>query len=180
MKNVTQLPVGPHVKLPPVGGVKEFSMSHIEPYEEEKAKKLVLDHFEQLTGKRMMPRPAGYMVAVKIYVRPEEMKEITREDGSKTTLYLPSVATREDKFSSVSALVVALGPQAYKGKNHLGEDRFPEGPWCKVGDFVAIPRNEGFLFNYRGVTMSLLPDDKIMAIIEDPTDVQATYIADRI
>jgi hypothetical protein len=146
-------------------------LSYIEPHEEREARQLIDKEFVAITGKPCGLRPGGYFVAVKIYIRPEELREVTREDGTKVTLYRPPVSVDGDKYTSCSALVVAMGPQAYKGKDLTGNDRFPEGPWCKVGDWIACPRHEAFAINYRGVAMALIPDDKVIAVIEDPTDV---------
>jgi co-chaperonin GroES (HSP10) len=151
-----------------------MSMSNIEPHEEELAKNLINEHFVEMTGKPFDMRPAGYLVAVKIYVRPEELKTITQDDGTEVTLYLPDTVRAEDKYSSVSALVCAVGPEAYQG------DKFERsGPWCKVGDWVLIPRYESTMVSYRGVAMALLPDDRVMAVITGPEDVMAGNSADR-
>lgn len=163
-----------------IGGAAPKPLSYIEPFEEVIARKLVDDQFKALTGKPFGLRPGGYMVAVKIYVRPEEIKKIKRDDGTEASLYITPNTQSEDKYQSVAALVCAVGPQAYKGKDMVGNERFPEGPWCKVGDWVAIPRYEAFLVSYRGVALGLLPDDKILAVIEDPTDVAAINLADKV
>lgn len=150
-------------------------MSYIEPFEEIAAKALIDNLFRELTGKPFGFRPGGYQIAVKIFIRPEELKEITRDDGSKVTLYRPLSMTEGDRFQSVAALVCAVGPQAFTGENAKGNDRFPEGPWCKVGDWVVIPRYESFQMTYRGVALAVLADDKIVGVIEDPMDVSADY-----
>lgn len=141
------------------------------PHEAQKAHELIDKQFIEMTGRPFEAKVCGYLVCLKIYVRPEEIKEIPRADGSVGKLYIAQQSQSEDKFSSVAALVCGIGPQAYKGKNADGSERFPEGPWCAVGDWVTIPRYEAHAFSYRGVAMAILPDDKIMSIIDDPTDV---------
>lgn len=163
------------------GNAMAAPLSNIEPFEEKTAVRLIEDSFEQLTGKRDLPKPAGYMVCVKIYVRPELLKMVKRPDGTEAPLYISQHTQSNDKYDSVAALVVAVGPQAYKGKTADGSDRYPEGPWCKTGDWVLIPRYDGFPFMWRSkVAMMLLPDDKILGIITDPADVMATYQSDRV
>lgn len=154
-----------HYKKPP-------TLSFIEPYEEQVAKDLIDQSFIQMTGKPFDMRPAGYLVALKIYVRPEELKTIKREDGTEATLYLPDIVRAEDKFQSCAALVCAMGPEAYQGEKYKDS-----GPWCKVGDWVMIPRYEATALSYRGVAMALLPDDRILAVISDPTDVDSAKYA---
>jgi co-chaperonin GroES (HSP10) len=143
-----------------------MSMSNIEPHEEALAKQFIDEQFVEMTGKPFDMRPAGYLVAVKIYIRPEELKTITQEDGTQVTLYLPDTVRAEDKYSSVSALVCAVGPEAYQGEKFERS-----GPWCKVGDWILIPRYESTMVSYRGVAMALLPDDRVMAVITGPEDV---------
>jgi co-chaperonin GroES (HSP10) len=149
-----------------------MSMSNIEAHEEEEAKALIDQHFVEMTGQPFDMRPAGYLVAVKIYVRPEELKTITQEDGTEVTLYLPDTVRAEDKYSSVSALVCAVGPEAYQGEKFERS-----GPWCKVGDWILIPRYESTMVSYRGVAMALLPDDRVMAVIKGPEDVMSGKFA---
>ena len=149
-----------------------MSMSNIEAHEEEEAKALIDQHFTEITGQPFDMRPAGYLVAVKIYVRPEELKTITQEDGTEVTLYLPDTVRAEDKYSSVSALVCAVGPEAYQGEKFERS-----GPWCKVGDWILIPRYESTMVSYRGVAMALLPDDRVMAVIKGPEDVMSGKFA---
>src|ERR1700743_2048360 len=64
-------------------------LSKIEPHEEDEAKKLVADHLEQVLGCKFTGKVAGYMIGLKIYVRPEELSTITRDDGTTATLYRP-------------------------------------------------------------------------------------------
>jgi len=143
-----------------------MNMSNIEPHEEAEAQQFIDAQFIEMTGQPFDMRPAGYLVAVKIYIRPEELKTIKKEDGTEVTLYLPDTVRAEDKYSSVSALVCAVGPEAYQGEKFERS-----GPWCKVGDWILIPRYESTMVSYRGVAVALLPDDRVMAVIAGPEDV---------
>jgi co-chaperonin GroES (HSP10) len=145
-----------------------MSMSNIEPHEEVLAQEFIDQQFVEMTGQPFDMRPAGYLVAVKIYIRPEELKTIKKEDGTEVTLYLPDTVRAEDKYSSVSALVCAVGPEAYQGEKFERS-----GPWCKVGDWILIPRYESTMVSYRGVAVALLPDDRVMAVISGPEDVES-------
>lgn len=117
----------------------------------------------------------GYFMAVKLYIRPEQfhvMKDengnpIMGEDGKAKAIILPDTVTKNDQFRKCAALVVAMGQEVYKGERYERS-----GAWCKLGDWIVIPRNEGSQFKYRGVPMQLLPDDRCMAVVEDPTYVE--------
>lgn len=146
-----------------------MSMSNIEPHEEEHAKKLIDEQFIEMTGKPFDMRPAGYLIAVKIFIRGEKF---INPDGTESSIILPDIVRNEDKYSSVSALVCAVGPEAYQGEKFERS-----GPWCKVGDWILIPRYESTAVSYRGVAMALLPDDRVMAVIPGPEDAQSVKSA---
>ena len=63
-------------------------------------------------------------------------------------------------------LIVSLGPNAY-----ADQDKFPNGPWCKEGDWVIFGRYAGARFRIEGGEMRLLNDDEILAVISDPESI---------
>lgn len=151
--------------------------SHVQPHEEVEAKRLIDEMFVKLTKRPFEAKVCGYLVCLKIYIRPEELATGTRADGSEYKIWRPNITATNDKYQSVSALVVGMGPDAYKGTNADGSPKYAE-PWCRIGDWVTVPRYEAHLFTYRGVTMGMLPDDRIMAVISDPTDVEPIHQSD--
>ena len=46
-----------------------------------------------------------------------------------------------EKWNTQVAKVVALGPLAFKNRNTM--EGWPEGEWCKVGDFVRVGKYGG-------------------------------------
>lgn len=138
----------------------------VQDYEEAAAADLILAQFEKATGKREIPKPCGYFLALKIFVRPEELSWVKGPDGAPRAIIAPDTYRIEDKYRSVTALVVAKGPNAYKDK-----DRFPDGPWCRIGDWVIVPRNQGLFFHFNDVAMLMVPDEKILAVVNDPASV---------
>jgi hypothetical protein len=160
---------------------KVKALPFVEENEVSEAESLIDKMFLDMpNGKPFELRPAGYMIATKIYVRPDELMVIDMPDGSKKTLWTPEVSKTHDKFDSVSALVCAVEPQAYKGFNPDGTSRYPEGPWCRVGDWIVIPRQSAFICHYHGAAMAIIPDDKVIAVIKDPTDVSSVYMAPKV
>jgi hypothetical protein len=155
------------------------TLSFIEPHEETEARDLINNEFIALTGKPFDMRVCGYMVAIKLHIRSDEIKDVDTKNG-KVTLYRPQSTVDADKYQSVSGVVVGIGPQAYKGTMADGSSKYPEGPWCKVGDIVMLPRFESTPITFRGVVMAMVVDDRIQAIISDPNDVQSITMADRI
>jgi co-chaperonin GroES (HSP10) len=60
-----------------------------------------------------------------------------------------------------------MGDQAY-----IDKDRFPTGPWCKVGDYVMFRMNTGTRFKVGGTEYRLMNDDSIEAVVNDPRGVK--------
>jgi co-chaperonin GroES (HSP10) len=67
---------------------------------------------------------------------------------------------------SMIGVVLDMGEQAYADK-----DRFPTGPWCKVGDFVMFRMNTGTRFKVAGQEYRLFNDDSVEAVVEDPNGI---------
>jgi co-chaperonin GroES (HSP10) len=104
-----------------------------------------------------LPTPVGYRLLIAL-----PKIEETFESGiikSDKTLH-------EEKVLSIVGLVLDMGEQAY-----ADADRFPTGPWCKVGDYVMFRANTGTRFKVNGVEYRLMNDDSIEAIVADPRGV---------
>ena len=68
---------------------------------------------------------------------------------------------------SIIGVVIDMGAQAYSDK-----ERFPEGAWCKQGDYIIFRANTGTRFKINGAEYRLMNDDSIEAIVADPRGVQ--------
>ena len=159
------------LSLPPLPKLaKASTLSKVEPHEEQFARDLIDQQFIEMTGAPMDLTPAGFFVALRLWI-PPEAKEL--EGGKK--LFFADTHRDERKFTSAVALVCALGPDAYKG------ERFERtGPWCKVGDWVMFNRYEGNALSYLGVPMVMLPDDRVLAIVSDPAEVESINSASKL
>lgn len=152
------------------------NLSYIESHEVDEAEKYVLERMAIASGiTDIKPfHPTGYHMAVLLYTREEDTHEakdkdgnlILDPDGNPIVLYLPSSVKANEKWTSCTALVVAQGPECYQGHRFMRS-----GPWCRVGDWVIIPRNEGTQINYRGLPMQIIPDDRVIGVVEDPSHV---------
>jgi len=106
---------------------------------------------------RQLPEPQGYRMLVGI---PDAEKEhaggILKAD---TTLQM------EEVLSTVF-FVIKMGPDCYQDKN-----RFPNGPWCKEGDFILARPNTGTRLKIHGREFRLINDDSVEAVVEDPRGI---------
>lgn len=101
-----------------------------------------------------VPNPVGYKILVAL---PEQ------DERFASGLYKPDSLRRDEQTASMLAVVLAVGPDAYKD-----ERRFPSGPWCKAGDTILINPYTGTRLRVAGVNMRLINDDSPMATIVDP------------
>ena len=108
-----------------------------------------------------LPKPTGW----RLLVLPFKMKETT-----KGGLHLAETTLERQQVASQVGLVMAMGPQCYKDK-----ERYPEGPWCKVGDWVIFARYAGSRIEIEGGEVRLLNEDEILATVQDPTDILHKY-----
>ena len=101
-----------------------------------------------------LPRPTGY----RILILPFAQKSVT-----KGGIHIAKQTIDKERLSTVVGHVVALGPDAY-----ADTIKFPEGAWCKKGDWLIFGRYAGARFQIEGGDMRLLNDDEILAVVDDP------------
>jgi co-chaperonin GroES (HSP10) len=72
-----------------------------------------------------------------------------------------------EELLSPVLFVVKLGPDAYADKA-----RFPNGPSCKIGDFILVRPNTGTRLKIHGQEFRIINDDSVEATIQDPRGVK--------
>jgi len=107
---------------------------------------------------RQVPTPSGYRILCAI---PEVDKEF--ESG---ILKADDTINYEEKLATV-LFVVGLGPDCYSDKS-----RFPNGPWCKQGDFVIVRPNAGTRLHIHGKEFRMINDDSVEAVVQDPRGIR--------
>ena len=104
-----------------------------------------------------LPKPTGW----RILVLPFKMKEKT-----KGGVIMANTSLERQQLAAQCANVLAVGPDAYRDR-----DRYPQGPWCKVGDWIIFARYAGSRIKIEGGEVRLLNDDEILATIKNPEDL---------
>ena len=112
---------------------------------------------EVTNEKAKLPQPTGW----RMLVLPFKMNEKT-----KGGVLLQQETIERQQVGSQCGNVLAMGPDCYKDK-----DRFSQGPWCKVGDWVVFARYAGSRIEIEGGEVRLLNDDEVLATVQDPTDI---------
>jgi len=140
--------------------VPKVKLALQEKYEEQDKKENKKQ--EDLSNKESskLPKPTGW----RLLVLPFKMKEKT-----KGGIIMSDITIEKQQVASQCGLVVALGEQCYD------KERYPEGPWCKKGDWVVFARYAGSRIQIDGGEVRLLNDDEILATIENPEDIFHQY-----
>ena len=116
------------------------------------AEKIELD--EDTT--RKLPEPKGYKLLIAI---PK------LEEKTQGGVIIPDKLKGLEQTASIVGLVIALGDAAYKDA-----EKFPDGPYCKEGDFVIFRSYSGTRFKLRGEEFRLINDDTVEAVVDDPRE----------
>lgn len=116
---------------------------------------------EETPDPKVLPVLPGYHVLV----RPVSIRNQT-----KGGIMLPDSVREDISYLTTVGKVLSIGDLAYKDK-----DKFPNGNWCEVGDYVSYGKHEGQKFIYKGLKLLLLFDDQIMMKVENPKDLDTTY-----
>tara|TARA_R110000822_G_scaffold1539_3_gene7101 strand:+ start:3473 stop:3850 length:378 start_codon:yes stop_codon:yes gene_type:complete len=106
-----------------------------------------------------LPTPVGYRILVAL-PQPEDTV-------AGTSILKTETAKTQDHIMSIIGLVVDMGTGAYADK-----ERFPDGAWCKTGDFVMFRMNSGTRFTIGGIEYRLMNDDSVEAVVADPSGIQ--------
>jgi len=116
------------------------------------AEKIELD--EDTT--RKLPEPKGYKLLIAI---PK------LEEKTSGGVIIPEKLKGLEQTASIIGLVIAMGKAAYNDA-----DKFPDGPYCKEGDFVIFRSYSGTRFKLRGEEFRLINDDTVEAVVDDPRE----------
>jgi len=105
-----------------------------------------------------LPKPSGYRILCAI---PEMEKEY--ESG----IIKADETVRIEETLTTVLFVVDLGPDCYADKA-----RFPNGPWCKKGDFILTKPYAGSRLVIHGREFRIINDDTVEGVVADPRGIK--------
>jgi len=111
---------------------------------------------------KQLPQPQGYRILCAI---PEA------EEAFESGIIKSDETRRHDELLTTVLFVVDLGPDCYADK-----DRFPNGPWCKKGDFVLVRPNAGTRLVIHDREFRIINDDSVEAVVQDPRGIKRKFI----
>jgi co-chaperonin GroES (HSP10) len=105
-----------------------------------------------------LPEPKGY----KLLIALPEVEEATEGGIIKS-----AQSQHEESIATVVGWVMSMGPDSYASYT-----RFPNGPYCQVGDFVIFRAFSGTRLKIHGKEFRLINDDTVEAVVTDPRGVE--------
>tara|TARA_Y100001968_G_scaffold108500_1_gene98112 strand:- start:1178 stop:1582 length:405 start_codon:yes stop_codon:yes gene_type:complete len=105
-----------------------------------------------------LPEPKGYKMLIAL----PEVDEKTEGGIIKSAKY-----QHEETIATVVGWVMSMGPDAYSDPN-----RFPNGPYCQVGDWVVFRAFSGTRLKIHGKEFRIINDDTVEAVVEDPRGIE--------
>ena len=111
---------------------------------------------------RQLPEPKGYRILCAI---PEA------EEAFESGLIKADETRRHDELLSTVLFVVKIGSDCYKDPG-----RFPNGAWCKEGDFILVRPNAGTRLVIHDREFRLINDDSVEAVVQDPRGIKRKFI----
>tara|TARA_R100001377_G_scaffold20824_1_gene10954 strand:+ start:1249 stop:1650 length:402 start_codon:yes stop_codon:yes gene_type:complete len=108
-------------------------------------------------AKNQLPQPKGWKILIAM------PKTDTKTEGG---IIKATSTVKDEEVSNICGYVLKLGTECYQDSN-----RFPNGPWCKKGDWVVFRAYSGTRMKMYGQEFRLINDDTVEAVVSDPTGV---------
>ena len=105
---------------------------------------------------KALPDPKGWRLLCAL-IDPDDTYESGLAKADKTK--------EIEELTSPVLFVIKLGPSAYDA------EKFPEGAWCKEGDFIITRPYTGTRLKIHGKEFRLINDDQVEATVEDPRGI---------
>ena len=105
-----------------------------------------------------LPDPTGFQLLIAL---PEQ------DEKTEGGIYVPDDFRQREETASITGMVLKMGPDAF-----VDVSRFPNGPYCKKGDWIIMQAYTGTRVSIHGKEFRLINDDCVKAVIEDPRGVK--------
>ena len=89
----------------------------------------------------------------------------THKKATSAGIILVEETKETEKWNNMVAVVVALGPLAYKNRDTM--EYWPEGTWIQVGDYIRVPKWGGDRWEVRVPGDDDYEDPALFMILND-------------
>lgn len=107
-----------------------------------------------------LPIPCGWKL---LCIVPDVDSKIA---GTSLDLVRDTTSLRQEEHATTVLFVLDVGPDAYKDTA-----KFPNGAWCKKGDFILVRTYTGTRFKIFGKEFRMINDDQVECVVQDPRGV---------
>ena len=104
-----------------------------------------------------LPVPSGWRLLVLPF---------TPREKTKGGILIAQESLDKLRVATNCGYVLSMGPLAYQDK-----EKYPTGPWCKIGEWVIFARYAGSRLPIEGGEVRILNDDEVLGTIQDPESV---------
>ena len=104
-----------------------------------------------------MPHAVGYKLLITLPPAPEAYENGILKDNKTRHI---------EEVYSVVGRVIDMGPDAYKDP-----EKFPSGPWCKLGDWVMFRALSGSRYKVYDQEVRMINDDSVEGTVDDPRGI---------
>ncbi len=104
-----------------------------------------------------LPKPTGWRIAILPYRGAQK---------TKGGIALSDETQKRTQVATTVGYVLKLGPLAY-----YDQEKFPDGSWCKEGDWIIFGRYAGARIPIDGGEIRFINDDEVLGVINDPQDI---------
>jgi len=108
-----------------------------------------------------VPKPVGWRIV---------LFPLKLQGKTKGGILLTDAVKDDISYLTTVGRVLKLGDLAYKDV-----DKFPNGQWCNVDDYVCYGKHAGQKLFYKGIKLLLLFDDQVIMTVEEPTHLDPTF-----
>lgn len=105
----------------------------------------------------LVPQPTGWRIAILPY---------RGSAKTKGGIVLAKETQERTQLATNVGYVLKTGPLAY-----ADESKFPDGAWCKEGDWIIFGRYAGSRIQIEGGEIRLLNDDEVLGLVTDPENI---------
>ena len=113
---------------------------------------------EEQAGVDYVPVPTGYRLLIAMPMV---------EEKTSGGIFRPDSEREREGTASIVGQVVDMGKDCYADK-----DKFPNGPWCEVGDWVLFRSYAGTKFKINGREFRTINDDTVEGTVKDPRHIK--------
>lgn len=104
-----------------------------------------------------IPKPTGWRIVILPYRGAEK---------TKGGIVIAEQTRQREQAATVCGYVLSVGPLAY-----ADEGKFPQGPWCKQGDWIVFGRYAGARLPIDEGEIRIINDDEVLATLQSPEDI---------